>query len=506
MDDIQAAEILLERRAARERFADYCRYITPEEPPSLHQEVICEYMDKVIEGEIRRLLIFAPPGSAKSTYSTKKFPAYFLGRFPKKAIICGSYDAELSTEFGRIVRNYVNDPKYGVLFDTRLSEDSRSKGQWATNYDGTYYACGVGSAVTGRRGDLGVIDDPVKGQEDADSATTREKTWKWYKSDFFSRLKPGAAQIIIQTRWNEDDLSGRILDGNWDGKSGVYKGFDGQDWHVLCFPAEAEEDDILGREVGEWLWPDYYTPEVWEEIKAVQTNKGTNFRVWNCLYQQNPQPDEGIVFKREMFEPYRYNLGEYPDVVKYGASDYAVTPMKGDYTEHGVGGYDKDFNLWIIDWWSGQTTPDIWIETQIDIAKKHRMCRWVSEAGVIRRAVGPSLEKRIRQRMRDGTGQFFHIDWLPHIGNKAANASTFLSLAASGSVHIPRCKWGDDLIDQLISFIPNANIRDDKVDVCGLLGRILNQAFAPGEITEVTEQIYDPYGFEEESLESWKVQ
>lgn len=507
--ELEAAEELLKRRKAREKFADFCLYIKPEEPPADHHELLCNHLDLVIKGVIRRLMIFMPPGCAKSTYSSKNFPPYYLGKFPKKAIISGSYDTELTTEFGRQVRNILNDKPYQRIFNTKLSEDSRAKGQWATEEGGTYYACGVGSAVTGRRGDLGLIDDPVKGQEEADSKAVRDKTWKWYRSDFFSRLKPGAAQIIIQTRWNEDDLSGRILSRNgqstWDGKSGVYKGFDGQDWYVICLPAEAKEDDILGRKPGEWLWPDYYTPESWEEIKAVQTNEGTNWRVWNSLYQQDPQPDEGDFFKREWFEQSRYDLGVHPPVNKYGAGDYAVTPKAGDFTELGVGGFDTDLHLWLIDWWSGQVDKNIWIDAQIKLIRRHDILHWTSEVGVIRRATESTIEARKKEALRNGVGKNFAMHWLSHIGDKGANALAFQMMAMKGEVHIPRCQWGDELIDELVNFIPNANIRDNKVDVCGFFGRILDQVYGPHLLSKPKkEESKDPYGFDDEPEQSWK--
>ena len=139
----EAALELLGRRKAREKFSDFCTYVTPHEVPAEHHLLICDNVDRVVDGEIDNLMIFAPPGSAKSTYSTKKFPSYYLGRHPDMAIICASYDTELATEFGRQVRNYVTDANYQVVFPgTRLSEDSRSKGQWATDVGGTYYACG----------------------------------------------------------------------------------------------------------------------------------------------------------------------------------------------------------------------------------------------------------------------------------------------------------------------------------------------------------------------------
>jgi len=498
MDDLEAAQILQARRKARVNFAGFCEYIVPEEPPAFHHRVICDALDKVVSGEIRRLMIFCPPGSAKSSYSSVRFPPYYLGRFPNKNIICGSYGEGLATSFGRKVRNIVDSREYGTLFESRLAEDARAKGEWETDSGGSYFSCGVGSGVTGRRADLGLIDDPVKGQKDAYSITVRNDTWNWYKSDFFSRLKPNAAQIIIQTRWHEDDLSGRILPESWNGESGEFEGFDGQIWTVISMPAQAVDGDILGRDEGEWLWTDFFTPEVWEEIKYVQTNKGTNFRVWGALYQQTPQPEQGVFFKREWFN--RYDIGKEPELCMYGASDYAVSEGQGDWTEHGGGGFDKSDNLWFTHWWSGQETSDIWINEQLKMAKRIKPYAWLAEVGVVRRSVEPYLKKaKKKQRV------YFRQEWMPHIGDKGANALSFQGIAASGQVYIPRCQWGDDLVDQLVKFIPNTNFRDDKVDVCGLFGRILDQAFAPTTMSIEPEKEHDSYGFDEENTKSWKI-
>jgi phage terminase large subunit-like protein len=500
VDEFEAAEILQSRRKARLDYAEFCRYLFPDEPPAPHHEVICKALDKIISGETRRLMIFCPPGSAKSTYSSVRFPPYFLGRFPKKNIICGSYGEGLATSFGRKVRNIVMDKEYRNLFNTSLAEDARAKGEWETADGGTYFSCGVGSGVTGRRADLGLIDDPVKGQKDADSLTVREDTWNWYKSDFFSRLKPNAAQIIIQTRWHLDDLSGRILPDGWNGESGEFEGFDGQIWTVISMPAQAKENDVLGRKEGEWLWTDFFTPEVWEEIKYVQTNKGTDFRIWGSLYQQQPQPDTGVFFKREWFEEGRFELGREPELYNYAASDYAVSEGKGDFTEHGIGGFDEDDDLWFVDWWYGQTSPDTWIEEQLRLAKKWKPFAWLAEVGVIRRAVEPFLKKAKKTNK-----VYFRQEWMPHIGDKGANARAFQGLAAMGKVHIPKCEWGDRLVDQLVKFIPNTNFQDDAVDVCGLFGRILDQAFAPTEVIAETVLERDPYGFDEQPEASWKM-
>lgn len=496
-----AAAVLTQRRKARESLIDFSLNLFPEEPPAKHHRLLCRALDEVAAamapgardeipgGEWRkdRLMVFMPPGSAKSSYATVRFPAYFLGKFPTEAIICASYASDLATEFGRKVRNIVKSKEYGHLFSTRLSEDSQAKGEWGTNFGGSYFAAGAGSGITGRRSSLGVIDDPVKGHEDADSLTVRDKIWSWYISDFFTRLKPNAAQVIIQTRWNNDDLSGRILPDDWNGESGDFIGFDGRIWRVICLPAEARDGDILGREQGDWLWPDYFTPEVWAEKKGVVTANNTRFRVWNSLYQQTPQPDSGVFFKREWFK--RYNLGEEPPVSKYGASDYGVTKDGGDATEHGICGFDKIEDMWIVDWWHGHETLDVSIEPQINLMKKHKPFAWLAEVGVIRRAVEPFLKKRKRERKAA-----CRQEWMPHIGDKGANAQSFQGMASSGRVHIPRCEWGDALIDQLVKFIPNADLEDDKVDVCGLFGRIIGSAFGPREMHLEPTKNKDAYG------------
>lgn len=197
----EAAQELLNRRKGRKSLVDFCRYIAPDELPALHHELIWNACYKIVDGTLRRLMIFLPPGSAKSTYASVRFPAYYLGRLPEKSIITASYSSDLATAFGRKVRNLVDTREYSNVFtDVALTEDSRVKGEWETNKGGSYFPAGVGSGITGRRVDLGLIDDPVKRRQEADSKTIQEATWEWYRSDFLTRLKPNAAQVIIQTR------------------------------------------------------------------------------------------------------------------------------------------------------------------------------------------------------------------------------------------------------------------------------------------------------------------
>ncbi|MCC7017889.1 MAG: terminase, partial [Rhodospirillales bacterium] len=228
-------------------------------------------------------MVFMPPGSAKSTYASILFPAWYLGRNPDKHVLASSHTTELAERFGRRVRNIIAEPDYGKVFQTRLAADSQAAGRWATQQGGEYYAAGVGSAILGFRADLGLIDDPVAGREAADSEREREKIWEWYKSDFYTRLKPGAAIVLIMQRWREDDLAGRLLDEAEKG---------GEQWEVLRLPMEAEEGDALGREPGEPLWPEWFTSDMREQARRDPRN-------WLALYQQRPRAESGGELRRE---------------------------------------------------------------------------------------------------------------------------------------------------------------------------------------------------------------
>ena len=464
-------EQLASRIKARNTLTEYCRYIAPQEPPAEHHRILCNALDKVVEGEIRNLMVFMPPGSAKSTYASVRFPAYYLGRLETRSIICASYSGDLSKSWGRKVRNLVDSKESQNVFPgLRLTEDSKAKGEWETEQGGVYYACGVDGAVTGRRADLGLIDDPVKGRKEADSDVIKLATWQWYNTDFMTRLKPNAAQVIIQTRWVDDDLSGRLLPEDWDGESGIFTGTDGKEWIVINIQAESEKgkNDPLNREPGEYFWLDYFTPKFWKETKTAQQR--ADARNWGALYQGRPTQDEGTYFKRDWFN--RYELGTQPDHLSiYGASDYAVSDDdNADFTEQGVAGLSPDSKLYMLDWIQCQEESDVWVDDLLDLTQKWGPLLWGAEVGQIKKAVNPWLTKRMRQRKI-----WLNVEPMPHVGDKAANARSFQAIAKQGMVYIPLCEWGDELIRQLLKF--PAGAYDDKVDVCGIMGRLIHRIF-----------------------------
>jgi hypothetical protein len=180
--------------------------------------------------------LFLPPGSAKSTYASILFPPWYLAQYPHASVIAASHTAELAEKWGRKVRNLVTEHRVTLSVD--IAEDNKAAGRWETAAGGEYFAAGVGGSITGRRADLAIIDDPIRSREDADSDRVRDSQWDWYQFDLLTRLKPNAAIVLIQTRWHEDDLAGRIL--------AFEKG-----WEVVSLPMEAETEDPLGRAPGE---------------------------------------------------------------------------------------------------------------------------------------------------------------------------------------------------------------------------------------------------------------
>jgi hypothetical protein len=206
-----AAAELLARRRARESLMAFTQYTNPEYQAAQHHRRIADKLEAVERGEIKRLMILMPPRHGKSELASRRFPAFYIGRNPGKQIIAASYNSDLANDFGREVRNIVAGPEFGALFQTSLAPDSSAANRWHTGHGGMYVAAGVGTAITGRGADVLLIDDPFKDREEADSELRRQRVWDWYTSTAYTRLMPGGAIVVINTRWHDDDLSGKLL-------------------------------------------------------------------------------------------------------------------------------------------------------------------------------------------------------------------------------------------------------------------------------------------------------
>ncbi len=390
-----------------------------------------------------------PPGSAKSTYTSVIFPPWLMQFWQGTSILAASHTTELAEKWGRRVRNAVNDDS--LVLGINVSADNQAAGRWALTTGAEYYAAGVGTGIAGFRAGLGMIDDPVRSRQDADSDLIRDRIWEWYINDFRTRLVPGAPEILIQTRWHEDDLAGRALQHN--------------DWKVVCLPAEAEPDDPLGREVGEFLWADgdYGYAEQLAELK-----KNTPARTWSALYQQRPAPEDGDYFKAEWLKP--YDKAPALDTLRvYGGSDYAVTADGGDYTVHAVVGLDPEGRMYLLDLWRKQASSDMWIESFCDMVLQWKPMSWAEEQGQIKSGVGPFLERRMRERRAYTVREQF-----PTRGDKAIRAQSIRSSMAMNGLYVPmNAPWYADLRSELLSF--PAGKHDDQVDALGLVGQLLDR-------------------------------
>lgn len=264
-------------------------------------------LERVERGELKRLMVFLPPRSGKSEIISKRFPAWVLGKNPKKQLVVASYGADLANEFGRKTKHItLQDEFRNVFSDFSLADDKREGGNWETKDGGGYYSVGVGGALTGRGFDIGIIDDPVKNREDAESQTIRDKVWEWYTSTFYTRQQGSqAAIILLMTRWNTDDLAGRILEQD-QGR-----------WEVITFPAIDESGKALCERPG-------YGITFYEEQK-----NAIGIRDFSALYQQDPIKSTGQTFKKEDFR--YYNLSDLkPDDCTVSISVDPAFSSRGD--------------------------------------------------------------------------------------------------------------------------------------------------------------------------------
>ena len=328
----QEAEIELSvRELARRHFLDFITYMYPWFKVSWHHKLIADALEKIESGEIKRLILCMPPRHSKSEMASIAFPAWLMGRNKDKSIIEASYSDDLATEFGRQARNIVDSSEYKKIFSTTLAEDSKSKSTWSTNGRGKYNAVGVGGSITGKGADFLLIDDPTKNRKEAESFVMREALYKWYQSTARTRLSPDGAIVIILTRWHDEDLAGKILDGE-----------NTRDWTVISLPAIAEEDDTH-REKGEALWEEQFSKE-----NLLKTKQDVGLYEWSSLYQQQPISSETQEFKKTM---YKYVTEQHVKQLRttcFVTIDPAVKEKDtADYTGTVVNRIDQ-FNNWYI--------------------------------------------------------------------------------------------------------------------------------------------------------------
>jgi predicted phage terminase large subunit-like protein len=344
-----------------------------------------------------------------------------------------------------------------IFPECELSPDSTSAKRFNTTANGSYFAIGAGGAITGRGAHVLLIDDPLKGREEAESPLQRQKLKDWFQSVAYTRLMPNGAIILVQTRWHDDDLAGWLLSNS------------NENWHVINMPAINND--------GEPLWAEQYNLEALERIK-----KAIGSRDWSALYQQNPSPDDGVVFKRETFQYYK-DAPPLSQLRIYGASDYAVTPDAGDYSVHIIVGIDYKSDIYVLDLWRKQSGIFETAKQQVDMMRKYNPWRWGEEAGVIQKAIDPILTTILREEKHFLTSRLK----IASIHDKVTRSATARGRLEQGKIFFPRNPdWLPELESELLKFPAGKN--DDMVDAfslaCSMLAKMLPAELPPAPIAQ----------------------
>lgn len=389
---------------------------------------------------IRNLLIMLPPRHGKSLTVSRLWPAWFLGRNPNMRVLMASYVASVSTQHSRFVRNLTLTQEYKALFPhIRLADDSAAKHLMdIQGYSGGLEAVGKGGAVTGKGANVLLADDLVKGQKEAESASRREDDWSWFVQDYLTRREPNAATIIVNTRWNLDDIPGRLLLQNPD------------DWHIIKLPALATEDDPLGREPGEALWPERYGRDYLLHERAIMGEYA-----FSALYQQDPQVAEGGLFKRDRLQIVEHAPATIVRAVRFwdlsmSESDNADPTVGLLLGELQGGGYCVlDVERVNMEW---DDVPEF-IERVAHRDGKNVIIG-IEAAFYLTRAV-----RKVQRR--PGMGNFTIKGFRPD-SDKFTRSLPVAARVGEREVFVLRRHWTETFIDELCSFPRGAH--DDQVD------------------------------------------
>lgn len=437
---------------ARDSLLAFAIYNRNHYDPNWHHRRLCEKLDLFAQGKIKRLMVFMPPRHGKSELVSRCLPAYLLGREPDASIIATSYSAGLASRMNRDVQRIIDSEAYSSVFpETALSSKNIrtvAQGKWLRNASifevvgrrGSYRCAGIGGGITGMGADFGIIDDPIKSQEDAYSVVYRDRVWDWYISTFYTRLEGEDACILVTlTRWHEDDLAGRLIqraeeDPNAD------------QWDVLSLPAVCEPNahEVDHREVGEALWPSKFPLSILEKNKA----NGSYF--WNALFQQRPAPEEGGILKRDWLK-YYHDLPE-------GVTDWLMS-WDMTFKETRKGSFvccqvwcRKGARFYLVDQHRERLDFPGTIKVFKKMVDKYPQCGKIL---VEEKANGPAVISSLKLEIPG-------IIAINPRGSKEARLHGVSPMVEAGNVYLPSERWVDDLVEELASF-PNSAF-NDQVD------------------------------------------
>jgi len=432
----------------KDHFLDFIKHVYPDYIIGEHHRKLAQLFEDISNGKKKRIIVNIAPRHGKSELISYLAPAWFLGKHPAKKVIMASHTADLAVNFGRRVRNLVGSDAYKDVFpQVELQADSKSASRWGTNFNGEYFAIGVGGALAGRGADLFIIDDPHSEQDaKLGKPDVFLPAWEWFQSGPLQRLMPGGAIIVVMTRWSKLDLTGQIVNQ-------MVKNDEVDDWEVVEFPAILENKQ--GEEVP--LWPEFWPLEELRSRRAA-----LDVRYWNAQYMQNPVSEEGALIKREW-----WNMWEKEDppnceftIMTLDAAQEANN--RADYNALTVWGvfFNEETNNYNIILLNA-------IKRRLEFPELKQLCieeykDWEPDAFIVeKKSNGAALYQEFR-RMGIPVGEF-----TPGKGqDKISRVNAISDLFRSGIVWAPDRRWAHDVIEECNDFPSGAN--DDLVDATTL--------------------------------------
>jgi predicted phage terminase large subunit-like protein len=434
----------MKQKNGKANFLDFIKHVYPGYKIGAHHARLAKLFEEIAEGKRKRVIVNIAPRHGKSELISYLAPAWFLGKHPAKKVIMASHTADLAVNFGRRVRNLVGSDAYKDIFpDINLQADSKSASRWGTNFNGEYFAIGVGGALAGRGADLFIIDDPHSEQDaKLGKSDVFLPAWEWFQSGPLQRLMPGGAIVVVMTRWSKLDLTGQIVNQ-------MVKNEDVDQWEVVEFPAILE--DKMGNEVP--LWPEFWSIEELQARRAA-----IDVRYWNAQYMQNPVSEEGALIKREW-----WNIWEEEDppvcefiIMTLDAAQEANN--RADYNALTTWGvfFNEDVNNYNIILLNA-------IKQRLEFPELKQLCieeyrEWEPDAFIVeKKSNGAALYQEFR-RMGIPVGEF-----TPGKGqDKISRVNAVSDLFAGGVVWAPDRRWAHEVIEECNDFPAGAN--DDLVD------------------------------------------
>lgn len=480
-EELAAYEQALRSEAALASPADYGLALaaegvhlgTPFEAPK-HVEFLSQKLVELVEGRLlkpngkpyRKMMIAEPPRHGKSELVSRYAPAWFLTKYPDRKVMVVGYSDEFAAGFGRDARTLVEQaPEW---LSTPLRQDTKAAHRWLTQAGGAMFTAGIGGPLTGRGGHYIVIDDPIKSSAEAQSETMRQAHWDWVQSTVLTRREPGAVIVLCATRWHEDDLSGRFL------------AWEGDDWYQVVLPAIAGEDDPIGREPGEALWPARIPLE---ELEEIRDGGDESMYWWSAMYQQSPTVDGGGIFQSDHF---RYWSPRGDDVALslpggveklvprsslrlFGVVDLAATvKTTSDYSVFALFGVTPDRQLLLLDRVRTRIEGPEHMPTLERLHEAWKPAFW----GIEKATYGLTL---LQTAVRTGR---IPVRELRPDGDKVSRAYSASALAMGGRLYLPKqASWLSEFEHEMLGF-PNG-AHDDQVDVLSYASKILSDRLTP---------------------------